>query len=323
MVSRRKMIPSEGFQETSSSLYSSANAKSSGALVELRLWQIVLIWILTLALLSLSFSFGYGAGRAEGFRRAIASYSRDAVRMPIVRPLTPPGLSPDAIVEKAGTEQLAASVLEPPAGIPKAGSSPLDEPIIDFKTSDSLPRLPTAKETTSEEQKVGKLSPAQSDAPMGLKSKPALSDVANNSTADKPIEPKGKAVYSLGPEKPVAIIPAKKDMQPEPVAPRPPVPTVERPKPKPETETPAQGKLKSGWYVQAAAAKSKGEADELISKLRKSGVSAFIQSAVVRKNLYFRVVIGPFPAKNDARQVEQKVRALGLSKGDPFLREEL
>ncbi len=111
--------------------------------------------------------------------------------------------------------------------------------------------------------------------------------------------------------------------EPEP-APRPEASQpAQKPEPAPQIAKPAQsepapGKAQSdkpatsangGWIVQVASVTQKSNANELASRLKKSGWVSFVEEGVVNGTTYYRVRVGPYAARGDADKA-----AAGLKK---------
>ena len=80
------------------------------------------------------------------------------------------------------------------------------------------------------------------------------------------------------------------------------------------------GKVAPGWYLQVAAAKTSDEAQAMMRKLQKTGFAPQLEEALVGKNRYYRVVVGPFPSKDAASAKRASVRAAKAAVGEPFVR---
>jgi len=79
--------------------------------------------------------------------------------------------------------------------------------------------------------------------------------------------------------------------------------------------------VSKGWYAQVAAPKTKEDANALIGKLRSAGFSATIETAEVRGEKYFRVVVGPEDSRETGERLVGQLKREGIVKGsDPFIR---
>lgn len=82
---------------------------------------------------------------------------------------------------------------------------------------------------------------------------------------------------------------------------------------------PAKG-FPRGWFAQVAAPKKKSDADALSTKLRESGLPVMIETAQVRGEQYFRVLVGPADSRDGAEGMGKKVKAKKIVSSDPFVR---
>lgn len=107
----------------------------------------------------------------------------------------------------------------------------------------------------------------------------------------KPVSPK------TGSQKSEAVKPSQKDAAPEQKA-----AAVEK--------TPASGPL---YTIQAASVKNEKDADQLVQKLKESGYPAYRAiGKVPGKGIWFRVRIGEYNSKIEARRTLDKLKKLGL-----------
>lgn len=67
--------------------------------------------------------------------------------------------------------------------------------------------------------------------------------------------------------------------------------------------------LPSGWIVQVRSTPVKTDADSLQSALAESGLPAFVVSAEVSGETYYRVRVGPYRSKEEADIIEAKLLA--------------
>ncbi|MCB0309667.1 MAG: SPOR domain-containing protein [Bdellovibrionales bacterium] len=77
---------------------------------------------------------------------------------------------------------------------------------------------------------------------------------------------------------------------------------------------------RSGWYAQVAAPKAKGDADTLANRLRTSGFRVTIETAQVRGENYYRVLVGPEDTRVLAERLVSQVKRERFIQGDPFVR---
>ncbi|MCB0352830.1 MAG: SPOR domain-containing protein [Bdellovibrionales bacterium] len=77
---------------------------------------------------------------------------------------------------------------------------------------------------------------------------------------------------------------------------------------------------RSGWYVQVAAPKARSDADSLAQKLRSSGFQITIETANVRGEKYFRVLVGPEDNRTLAQRLSGQVKREPYVQGEPFIK---
>ena len=67
------------------------------------------------------------------------------------------------------------------------------------------------------------------------------------------------------------------------------------------------------YTVQAAAVKKMEDADQLVTKLKKKGYPAYRAiGKVPEKGIWFRVRVGKYQSRSEAKKTQQKLRKLGL-----------
>ncbi len=79
-------------------------------------------------------------------------------------------------------------------------------------------------------------------------------------------------------------------------------------------------KILSGWFAQVAAPKRRSDADELSSKLKGSGFKVSIETASVRGEDYFRVLVGPEENRDQATRLVSQLKRERYLQGEPFVR---
>jgi len=85
--------------------------------------------------------------------------------------------------------------------------------------------------------------------------------------------------------------------------------------------TPASGtKIARGWYAQVAAPREIRDAESIAAKLRKSGFPVVIESAKVRGENYYRILVGPESERNTADRLVGQLRRETYLQGEPFVR---
>lgn len=87
-----------------------------------------------------------------------------------------------------------------------------------------------------------------------------------------------------------------------------------------EKEKTPPSTLKRGWFAQVAAPKKKSDADALTSKLKASGFPVSIETAEVRGENYYRVMVGPEENRDQADRLLLQLKRESYLKSSPFLR---
>ena len=68
-----------------------------------------------------------------------------------------------------------------------------------------------------------------------------------------------------------------------------------------------------GWYIQLASWKEKSNADDQLGRLRRIGYGGFVQKALVRHRMWYRVAVGPYRTQAEAASVNtDKFRGVGF-----------
>ncbi len=79
-------------------------------------------------------------------------------------------------------------------------------------------------------------------------------------------------------------------------------------------EDKSQAKEKARKYLlQVAAVNSKTKADDLKSRLKKSGIKAYSEKISTKESDRFRVRVGPFATREEAEKMQSRVKKLGLN----------
>lgn len=92
------------------------------------------------------------------------------------------------------------------------------------------------------------------------------------------------------------------------------------PTPTPKNEVESSPKLRSGWYAQVVAEKSKERALSLVNRLKSAGYSAAIEYTFVRGEYYYRVVSGPDASREAAENRAKQLMIRNLANEKPFVR---
>lgn len=88
----------------------------------------------------------------------------------------------------------------------------------------------------------------------------------------------------------------------------------------PERGATVRSVLPDGWFAQVAAPKKLSEAEVLVQKLRKAGFAVVVESANVRGENYYRVVVGPEASRVQAERLVEQLKRESTIQGNPFVR---
>lgn len=122
-----------------------------------------------------------------------------------------------------------------------------------------------------------------------------------------PTKPVAKETAALKPKVLAGLQPDRATKE-EPIAPR----RVE--------SVPVKSILAAGWYAQVAAPRKMGDAEGLAARLRKNGFPVSIESANVKGESYYRVIVGPEDNKKQAQVLVEQLKSERSIQGEPFLR---
>ena len=89
---------------------------------------------------------------------------------------------------------------------------------------------------------------------------------------------------------------------------------------KEEAKTTSVSQILHGWFAQVAAPKKRGDADELSRKLKGSGFKVSIETASVRGEEYYRVLVGPEDSRDHAMRLVSQLKRESFLQGEPFVR---
>ena len=78
--------------------------------------------------------------------------------------------------------------------------------------------------------------------------------------------------------------------------------------------------IPSGWFAQVAAPRKIEDANSLATKLKKSGFGVVIETADVRGQEYFRVLVGPEEGRKEAQRLVDQLKRESYVQGEPFLK---
>jgi cell division septation protein DedD len=78
--------------------------------------------------------------------------------------------------------------------------------------------------------------------------------------------------------------------------------------------------IPGGWFAQAGAPRKYEEAERMARKLRASGFAVVIETAEVRGEEYFRILVGPEESRIQAERLVGQLKREANLPGEPFLR---
>lgn len=81
-----------------------------------------------------------------------------------------------------------------------------------------------------------------------------------------------------------------------------------------------QKNVSKGWYAQVAAPKELKDADAIAAKLRRSGFRVVIESAEVRGENYYRLLVGPEKSQEQANRLVGQLKRENYLSGEPFVK---
>jgi putative metalloprotease len=88
----------------------------------------------------------------------------------------------------------------------------------------------------------------------------------------------------------------------------------------PQTAPRPQPSVLRGWYVQLAAYPDSTTSEAMVRALRDRQERASTHTAEVKGVNYTRVLVGPYPSKNNAQIELDRIVSHGIFEGDPFVR---
>lgn len=83
---------------------------------------------------------------------------------------------------------------------------------------------------------------------------------------------------------------------------------------------PVKSILAAGWYAQVAAPRKMADAEAMANRLRKNGFPVSIESASVKGEAYYRVIVGPEDNKKQAQVLVEQLKSERSVQGEPFIR---
>ena len=307
--------------------------------VRMALSQIVILIGVITGCLAISFYLGFFSGKKVGASAAMNSALLTLPKVPITGEVAAGenagDTTEDAVSDvyaklKSSGTQKGNSVVELPMpaveaikeadAVTKEGEKSLH---------DSLEAVepPQPKEEVQKSQALSDPWGAEPQAPK----KKTIDEVLNDSGA-APIHPSKEKEKEVAPTVVATIVPT---IPPTAVPVKPTATAVPKNTPTPKaTPTPAptkapvktvgadisQGVKERGWYAQVAAPKTKSEADGLAGKLRSNGFRVSIETANIKGDDYYRILVGPEDNRGQAESLIQQLSRESYLTGAPFIR---
>lgn len=305
----------------------------------LSLVQLGLIAAFCLGCVVASYLLGIYTGTRAGYETAVSSDLAASAKIPINlppakndRPVSVSdvyarldGNSPAAqVATTPGAKGTGGSTTELSA-IPKVEVSPKPHDVedLDREISDTL----VDPEDTDPTRPISTPRPSEGDvwgAPGSAQ--PGTSNAAAHLTlggvkegaAERQPEPKAAEQHAKLTPSPVVPTPVaeKPKASPTPAEDKKEKEKAKALKEKEELEESAKAAVPRGWFAQVAAPKELKDAESVASKLKRSGFPVVIETAKVRGENYYRILVGPESSQDHAN------RLLGQLKREPYLEAE-
>lgn len=294
--------------------------------IQLSLGQLVVTWSILCGIMVMVFLFGVSSGKEQGIKLALDKQGNQLIRLPINRQISSTQSVPESpsSATKQSEHQLASGVAnqllsEEQIGEVRNNLAP-NEITFDFS-----PQPIGNKNTVKPSSEVG--SSAGSSTGSSYLAKPAADaslfvDTLNNKTSSAvTIDPQknGSRPKSSGIQKSAIESNAVTQVgtQDEDYRAQPDASAKKTSQSLPELDS---KKESPGWYVQLLASPLSRDAQVLVTKAKKLGYPVQISQARVNGVLYYRVTSGPYPTRHIADAKMNRLRALGIAKGTPFLK---
>lgn len=190
-----------------------------------------------------------------------------------------------------------------------SGSAPSTETAQALEKTMGNPLDPKAQADLSLDAATGEKSPPAKLGSLVDENKIKPIDVIENNAA----APEKVALKSAVPEEKAAPAPKAKEPEAKEVAKK-------EPEAAKASNSFTKKVLRKGWYAQVAAPKKLKDADDTAKRLKSSGFSVAIETAQVRGEEYYRVVVGPEESRAQADRLAEQLKRESYLKGDPFVR---
>lgn len=282
----------------------------------LTLPQILVLWSVIGGTMIMVFLFGFYAGREQGVETALHSYSpteagtqdlsqSQGVRLPISglggnEPILPSSAADNSSNVAVGHGTVGQGTVGQGTAGQATGVAAQTVTAASIPTSDSL----DPKDALTS----GSLSPSAL-AKAGAQNAAGLEDTSKKRIDSEVGDTQVKTGATLADRE--ALRTAKTESAPKSSA---------KSQDKPNERAVKSSEDSSGWSLQVAAAKTRAEAQVILKRLQKAKLGAKLEEAKVGDRTYYRVVMGPFKNRDRALAARKEVRASGLVKGDPFVK---
>ncbi len=328
--------------------------------MRLGLSQLVVLWSVLAGTMVMVFLFGIFAGREQGLKTALDEQKSPSVRVPIARVSAPGNIGVDSSVTnlaggvvgegaaKTGESGKGAAAANQDLAFDFSQSAPTvtgNNVGTDLAAADgsrdsqaktakgNAPAIgfagkPVMDSLELETERVGdKLGSVEKDNDKALQPAAAQTVAKVDSDAAR-LSDAAKLIETAKLSEPVAPV-SDKALKSETAAAKGAVvetKVVEKKKKEERSAEPSEKTqsvtqpVRGKWYVQVAATETKGEAQNLVSKLRAAGHKVAQQEARVNGKTFTRVMVGPFSERNVAEASRKKVKALGGLASDPIVK---
>ena len=270
----------------------------------------------------IAFCLGVYSGQKDGYENAMQNQLSETPRYPIVSNIYDQQLDPSKISEaysKLKTNNNVLPVKEEEPEIPELAAikNAADDSMIESLTLGILDdsnvgsESKTLDKSSVDSRDKNKSGETLADA-LGMHEEEEAEEVVLKKTSAPTPTPTPKPTVKPTPTptpKPTpkpTLSPTKKPT---------PVPTST-----PNKEVESFQKLRSGWYAQIVAEKSKDRALNIVNRLKSAGFPAAIEYSNVRGEFYYRVVSGPDASRDASESRARQLLNRGLTNEKPFVR---
>lgn len=321
--------------------------------------QVVIVLGVVTGCMTFAFYLGFFAGKSAGFEFAMETNATSAAKLPIsgdgARDKSAIDITEQAVSdvyarlnEKAKKE--ASEDSEILDDVPSLGSIKEMEHAAPENAAPAAPAVKDLPGIESEAHKVWDADETQKEPASDVKVlgddlpksetttakvNPAAGNVfgEDEHPIDRALDEAGAPKKAVKDDKPTDAIVEKevKKEAPKPTAtPVPPTPTpkkVEAKKEEPKKEVKKEegasiirGAIPKGWFAQVAAPTKLKDAEGVASQLKKNGFRVVIETAKVRGDEYYRILVGPEGNKQQAELLVQQLKRESYLSGSPFIR---